>query len=147
MAKVKISRGLQANYNAIPVKDGDTIYVCTDTGHCYLGDILLSPAAILSVASGLRIYYNGADVTDDATMQQTIANVTKRWFGSISQYAKLVHDNQVEQGVAYHLIPNPDWEESDEESLAYIKNKPTILDVTVLNGNVNTNKIMKLFYK
>lgn len=145
MAKVKISRGLQANYNAIPVKDGDTIYVCTDTGRCYLGDIPLSPNAIFSMDSGLRIYYNGVDVTDDATMQQTIANVTKRWFGSISQYAKLVHDNQVEQGVAYHLIPNPDWEETDEESLGYIKNKPAIIDVDA-QGNDNSKNLI-MFYK
>lgn len=55
MAKVKISRGLQANYDAIQTKDGDTIYVCTDTGLCYLGNILLSPTD----TSANMVFLNG----------------------------------------------------------------------------------------
>lgn len=151
MAKVKMSRGLQANYDALPVKDGDTIYICTDTGNTYLGSKkldadwteIVKPTLLLQ--GGLKVYLNGQDVTVDASVQPLDAST--QWFGTASQYARLVHDNQVQTNVAYYLLPNADWEETDEESLAYIKNKPTILDVTTLNGNNNSNKIMKLFYK
>lgn len=98
----------------------------------------------LSLNNGLRVYLNGVDVTNIANVQPLDA--ARQWFGSASQYAKLVHDNLVENDVAYYLQPNPDWDETDEESLSYIKNKPKILDVTTEDTNAN-NKKMILFYK
>lgn len=98
----------------------------------------------LSLHGGLKVYLNGVDVTNIANVQPLDA--ARQWFGSASQYAKLVHDNLVENDVAYYLQPNPDWDETDEESLSYIKNKPKILDVTTEDTNAN-NKKMILFYK
>ena len=143
-----MSRGLQANYDAIPVKDADTIYICIDTGNTYLGDKKLDadwvtidkPQIILN--SGLKVFLNGVDVTNNSSVQTLDAK--KQWFGTAASYARLVRDNEVQNDVAYHLMPNPDWEEKDEESLAYIMHKPTILD-----AKMNENHTMKLdfFYK
>jgi hypothetical protein len=151
MAKVKMFRGLQANYDAIPIKDGDAVYICTDTGNSYLGDKKLDAdwnyieKPTIELHGGIRVYLDGVDVTNNASVQTL--NASRQWFGSMSQYARLVHDNQVQSGVAYHLYPNPDWDESDEESLAYIKNKPTILDVSIGDTSQSNNKNMILFYK
>lgn len=108
----------------------------------FLEDLVRKPT--LSLNNGLRVYLNGVDVTNIANVQPLDA--ARQWFGSASQYAKLVHDNLVENDVAYYLQPNPDWDETDEESLSYIKNKPKILDVTTEDTNAN-NKKMILFYK
>ncbi len=146
-----MSRGLQANYDALPTKDSDTVYICTDTGNSYLGskkldaDWLSIVKPYLVLNNGLKVYLNGIDVTNNPNVQTLDAST--QWFGTASQYAKLVHDGQVQSGVAYHLYPNPDWDETNEDSLAYIKNKPMILDVTVENTSQTNNKIMKLFYK
>lgn len=113
------------------------------TGGTFNGAPVSKPS--LMMYNGLKVYLNGVDVTNDQNVQTLDA--TTQWFGSASQYARLVHDNQVQSGVAYHLYPNPDWDESDEESLSYIKNKPTILDVTIGNTTQSNNKNMILFYK
>ena len=91
--------------------------------------------------SGLTVMLNGVDVSHNPSAQATC---TSKWYGSASAYANLVRDGLVRSGVAYYLAPNPDWDETNEESLSFIMHKPTILD-----AKMNENHTMKLdfFYK
>lgn len=93
MAKVKISRGLQANYNAIPVKDGDTIYVCTDSGNIYVGELpVFEPNAYIDASlEGKIITFttHGADGTNgtdtlDLSVFQTASEVAQAIAAAIS---------------------------------------------------------------
>ena len=52
MAKVKLSRGTQSNYDNLQNKDPDTVYIRTDTGNMYLGHKLLSQRIPLGGESG-----------------------------------------------------------------------------------------------
>ena len=137
MAEFKISRGLQENYNAIQEKDCDTIYICTDTGNSYLGSKKLDADWVnlikpnLYLNNGLRVYYNGVDVTNDASMQQIVANAPTHWHGSQAAYNELADQNQLQPGVAYFIHVQPDWSETDPKHLGYIKNKPDIMDMTM----------------
>lgn len=142
MADFKISRGLQASYDAMTEKDSDTIFVCLDTGLCYLGDIRLSPERVEMLTSGQRVFLNGVDVTDDTSMQQAVANASSHWYGSQGSYNELVDNNQVQAGIAYHIMVQPDWNESNTKHLGYILNKPSVLDVTHVDDH-----ILKFFYK
>lgn len=84
MAKVKIARGIQANYNSIQNKDTDTIYICTDSGNMYLGSLALfeSNAYVDSSITGKIVTFtthgnNGTTGTDtlDLSVFQTAAEV------------------------------------------------------------------------
>lgn len=50
MAQIKLNKGTYAAYQALPVKDGNTIYFCTDSGHLYLGGTLLVGGSVTSVS-------------------------------------------------------------------------------------------------
>lgn len=147
MAEVKISRGLQANYDAIPTKDGDTIYVCTDTGRCFLGDIPLSPRAARLLFGGLKVYYNGQDVTNVEDIQEEVANARAQWYGSQGDYNELLANNQVQNGVAYYIQVQADWNNNDTTSLGHILNKPDFLDVAVENVPGNTAYRLRFHYR
>lgn len=157
MGKLKCVQITTNAFNSLSPKDGDTLYFVNDTGTfgpdsseadglLYLGDKLISSQPSINLYNGLKVYYNGNDVTNDVTMLRTVANARKHWYGSTSQYVKMELDHIVENGVAYHLIPNPDWEESDEDSLSYIQNKPNIMDASVFVIGNNQNGLC-LFYK
>ncbi len=49
MAQIKLSKGLYSAYTALPTKDADTVYFCTDSGHLYLGTTLLVGGSVTSV--------------------------------------------------------------------------------------------------
>lgn len=98
MAKVKIDRGLQQNYNAIQEKDGDKIYVCTDSGNIYVGDTLVfEPNAYIDASINEKIVTftthgthgtNGTD-TLDLSMFQTgseVAQAIAAALASIPEY-------------------------------------------------------------
>ena len=97
MAKVKFSRGSQNSYKNLRVKDGDTIYVCTDTGNIYLGDdLLFEPNAYIeSSISGKTVTFkthgangtNGSD-TLDLSVFQTSAEVQSAISAAISSAYK-----------------------------------------------------------
>ena len=91
--------------------------------------------------NGLAVMFNGVDISHNPLVQATC---TSKWYGSASAYANLVRNGQVREGVAYYLTPNPDWDETNEESLSFIMNKPNVLD-----AKINENHTMKLdfFYK
>lgn len=147
MAKVKMYRGLQVNYDAIAVKDGDTVYFCTDTGRCFLGDIPLSPRAARLLFGGLKVYYNGQDVTNVDAMQVEVANAATQWYGSQGAYDELVANNQVQNGVAYYIQVQADWNNNDTTSLGHIPNKPDFLDVAVENVPGNTAYKLRFHYR
>ena len=145
MAKVKMYRGLQASYDALPTKDIDAVYICKDSGRCFLGDIPLSPKSPIQLNSGLRIYYNGSEVTLDTSMQQEVAYAPLHWYGSFEDYEALLEGDDVQDGIAYHIMIQPNWDESNISSLAYIKNKPALLDVAVENVPGYTSYLLRFF--
>ena len=49
MAQIKLSKGLYSAYTALPTKDANTVYFCTDSGHLYLGTTLLIGGSVTSV--------------------------------------------------------------------------------------------------
>lgn len=49
MAQIKLSKGLYSSYTALPTKDANTVYFCTDSGHLYLGTTLLVGGSVTSV--------------------------------------------------------------------------------------------------
>ena len=49
MAQIKLSKGLYSAYTALPTKDANTVYFCTDSGHLYLGTTLLVGGSVTSV--------------------------------------------------------------------------------------------------
>lgn len=150
MAEFKIKRGAQSSYDAMAVKDPDTMYICLDSGRAYVGEVLLSdrvqsdwlqsdasatdfirnlPRHLSS--SGLRIYYNGTDVTSDVSMMDAVAHAKSHWYGSQASYNALSDGGLVEAGVAYHIQVQADWSETDQTHLGYIKNQPMLLDMDV----------------
>lgn len=148
MADVNISRGQQEGYNALEYKDPDTIYICLDTGRMYVGEKLIADniqanwlqtderaldyirnLPWYAATGGEKIYYNGADVTNDTAMRSSVAHAKGHWYGTQSRYNALVDAGQVEAGVAYHIKVLPDWNETDTSHLGYIKNQPNILDM------------------
>lgn len=146
MAEFKINRGLQANYDAMPEKDSDAIYVCVDTGFCYLGDKLLSPRAAKSFSSGLRVYYNGQDVTDSQTLPDIVRRCEGHWYGSYSSYDELLLNDAIRPNIVYHIEVQADWDEKDETSLAYIQNKTRVMDASAVAIPMSNDKILSLFY-
>ena len=93
MAKVKFSRGSQRSYEAIQLKDDDTIYVCTDTGNIYLGEkLLFEPGAYIgSSINGKTVTFRthgangtGGSVTLDLSVFQTAAEVQSAISAAIS---------------------------------------------------------------
>ena len=151
MADFKISRGLQSGYDALSEKDPDTMYICLDSGRAYVGEVLLSDrvqadwlqadsSAIDFIknlprhlsSSGIRIYYNGTDVTYNTSMMDAVAHARAHWYGSQASYNALVDASQVEAGIAYHIQVQADWSEDDPTHLGYIKNQPNLLDMEVV---------------
>ena len=141
-----------AAFDMLVEKDGEVLYFVNETGtfgpesletdgDIYLGDKLLTgtnwtdvlnkPSTVL--ASGLKIYYNGVDVTNNASMQQTVANAVTHWYGSQGAYNNLVDNNQVKTGVAYHIQVQSDWSEDDPNHLGHIKNQPNLLNMEVVS--------------
>lgn len=49
MVQIKLSKGLYSAYTALPTKDANTVYFCTDSGHLYLGTTLLVGGSVTSV--------------------------------------------------------------------------------------------------
>ncbi|MBQ5959000.1 MAG: hypothetical protein IJL44_07440, partial [Bacteroidales bacterium] len=97
MAKVKFSRGSQRSYEAIQLKDDNTIYVCTDTGNIYLGGkLLFEPGAYIgSSISGKTVTFRthgangtGGSVTLDLSVFQTAAEVQSAINAAISSVYK-----------------------------------------------------------
>lgn len=137
---VKLETGLQTDFESITTKDNNTVYICSDTGRCYKGDRLLSPRVSQIYTSGLKVYYNGVDVTTSADLNTIVENAIGDWYGSQGAYNELVDDNTVQAGVLYHIEVQADWNENDPNHLGFIKNKPN-----VLNMNVEDNTA-KFFY-
>lgn len=137
---VKLETGLQTDFKSITTKDNNTIYICSDTGRCYKGDRLLSPRVSQIYTSGLKVYYNGVDVTTSADLDTIVENAIGDWYGSQGAYNELVDDNTVQAGVLYHIEVQADWNENDPNHLGFIKNRPN-----VLNMNVEDNTA-KFFY-
>lgn len=137
---VKLETGLQTDFESITTKDNNTVYICSDTGRCYKGDRLLSPRVSQIYTSGLKVYYNGVDVTTSADLDTIVENAIGDWYGSQGAYNELVDDNTVQAGVLYHIEVQADWNENDPNHLGFIKNKPN-----VLNMNVEDNTA-KFFY-
>ena len=142
MADFKIMQGLQAGYDALPEKYGDTVYLCTDTGHSYLGTKLLSPRVAQIYASGKKVYYNGSDVTSSADLESIVQNARGDWYGSQTAYDELTDANTVQAGILYHIEVQPDWSETDPSHLGYVKNQPNILDMQ----HVEETHTLKFFY-
>ena len=137
---VKLETGLQTDFESITTKDNNTVYICSDTGRCYKGDRLLSPRVSQIYTSGLKVYYNGVDVTTNTDLDTIVENAIGDWYGSQGAYNELVDDNTVQAGVLYHIEVQADWNENDPNHLGFIKNKPN-----VLNMNVEDNTA-KFFY-
>lgn len=133
---------MQANYDALPVKAMDTVYICTDTGHCYLGEQMLSPRVAMSLASGKRVYYNGEDVTSSVSLPEYCRNAVGDWYGSMGAYNEILDNGQLQVGVLYHIEVQADWSETDEKHLGYIKNQPNILDMQ----HIDETHTLKFFY-
>lgn len=146
MAEFKINRGLQVNYDAIPVKDGDAIYVCVDTGFCYLGDKLLSPRAKKNFDSGLKVFYSGVDVTNSEALPYIVRSCEGEWYGSQGSYETLVENDNVNPNILYHIQVQADWDEKNPNSLAFIKNKTRVMDATTEPISMSSDKLLSLFY-
>ena len=142
MADFHIAQGLQAGYDALPSKSGDTVYICTDTGHCYLGSQMLSPRVAMSLASGKKVYYNGSDVTNSVSLPEICRNAVGDWYGSSGAYDEVVANGQLQVGVLYHIEVQSDWSETDSKHLGYIKNQPNILDMQ----HIAETHTLKFFY-
>lgn len=142
MAEFKINRGVQANYDAMASKDSDAIYVCIDTGRCYLGDRLLSPRVSLRLTGGMKLYYNGVDVTESSDLDGIINSASANWYGSMSAYNELVQGGTAQAGVLYHIQVQSDWSEDDPNALGYIKNQPNLLDMEF----VDDEHALRFFY-
>ena len=147
MGRVRCIKLSRAAFEAILEKDDDALYFVNETGtfgpdsletdgDIYLGDKILTETKWINItdkpttqlASGLKIYYNGVDVTNNSSMQQTVANASSHWYGSQEDYNELVLENNVQNNVAYHIKVQTNWSETtDPNSLAYIKNKPDFL--------------------
>ena len=131
---VKLEKGLQDNYDALNTKDNNTVYICSDTGRCYLGEKLLSPRVSQIYTGGLEVYYNGANVTLDEDLDNIVANAVADWYGTQFAYNELVDSNDIQAGVLYHIEVQADWNETDPKHLGYIKNKPNVLNMSVSNN-------------
>lgn len=60
MSKIFMKRGLQAAYDALPIKDPDTLYITLDTGRLFLGSLELcvrDPEIVTSI-----FYFEGVEV-------------------------------------------------------------------------------------
>lgn len=97
--------------------------------------VIKSPTVSRGTAAGQHIFLNGVDVTDDPIIN--IIDATSQWFGSQAAYNELVENNQIQPNVAYHVLPQPDWNETDPNHLGYIKNKPNIMDMEVEDTTAN----------
>ena len=128
---VKLEKGLQDNYDALNTKDNNTVYICSDTGRCYLGEKLLSPRVSQIYTSGLKVYYNGSDVTNSSNLDIIVANAIADWYGTQTAYNELVDNNAIQAGILYHIEVQPDWNETDSKHLGFIKNKPNVLNMNV----------------
>lgn len=150
MALVKFERGLEIDLPDGLSEDGH-IYISTDNGNMYLGlsDGTMLPIAkkaqILFDQSGAsdnrhKVYYNGQDVTNNPDAYKFAKS---HWHGSWEAYKELRDANPslIEQDVAYHIKAQTDWNENDPKSLAYLKNKPNIMDMEVEDTTAN------FFYK
>lgn len=139
MADFKINRGLQENFDALGYYDSDAIYVCVDTGRCYLGSKLLSPRAYKILTSGLKAYYNGVDVTDSPDLPYIVEICTSEWYGSSGAYSELVTASRIVPGVLYLIEAQADWSESDPKKLGYIKNQPNLLNMHFIEESHTLN--------
>lgn len=122
MGELKVSRGSQSGYDAMPQKDNDMLYFCVDTGVIYLGENKFPQT------TDRVVIINGEYVGEGEEID--IIDATSQWFGSVSAYNALVDGGLIQNGVAYHIMLQPNWNENDTTSLAYIQNKPTIPTAT-----------------
>lgn len=71
MAQIKLSKGLYSSYTALPTKDANTVYFCTDSGHLYLGTTLLVGGSVTSVT-----HNTGTEIITIVTQTGTGASST-----------------------------------------------------------------------
>ena len=138
MGRVKCIKATTAEYLALEHPDPDTLYFVNTNGSfspesletggtCYLGDKIISPRAGLSLHNGLKVFWNGTEVTNNPGLGDLVIRAKKNWYGTMAEYRLL--GNNYETDVAYHILPQADWNEDDPTSSAYINNKPDIMDL------------------
>lgn len=133
----KVVRGIQNGEEGqvLATKDGYPTWVDAEE---------LTEKPSLQVQGGFIIMFNGVDVTNNPNVNTL--NASTQWFGTAEAYGALVKNNQVQQGVAYHIMVNPDWNETDPTSLAFIKNKPDIMDLRCVQVS-GTRYNAEFYYK
>ena len=92
--------------------------------------------------SGMKVFYNGNDVTSSANLEEIVNLAVADWYGSSSSYDELVSSSSVQAGVLYHIEVQPDWSESDPRKLSHVKNQPNVLDME----HVDETHELKFFY-
>lgn len=80
MAQIKLNKGTYSAYQALGTKDPNTVYFCTDSGHLYLGAILLIGGAVTSVS------FNGTTNKIDVVTQTGTGPVTNSFDLDLNQY-------------------------------------------------------------
>lgn len=141
MGKVRCIKITTQVFNSLQEKDDNALYFVNDSGTfspesmenggaVYLGNKLITKVTQQSVdlTDGMKVYYNGYDVTNSSDLGFILANANSHWYGSQGAYNALADSQQVMPGVAYHIMVQPDWSETDPSHLGYVKNQPKILD-------------------
>lgn len=144
MGKVRCIKITTNSYENLQTKDDNALYFVNDSGtfspeslevacSVYLGDKLITKQAAQSIIlqGGYKVMYNNQDVSNSENLGFIIASAKKNWYGTQSAYDSKVTAGTIQPNVAYHILVQPDWNEDDPSSLAYIKNKPSILDLDV----------------
>lgn len=80
MAQIKLNKGTFAAYQALGTKDPNTVYFCIDSGHLYLGAILLIGGAVTNVS------FNSTTNKIDVVTQTGTGPVTNSFDLDLSQY-------------------------------------------------------------
>lgn len=80
MAQIKLNKGTYSAYQALGTKDPNTVYFCTDSGHLYLGALLLIGGAVTSVS------FNGSTNKIDVVTQTGTGPVTNSFDLDLTQY-------------------------------------------------------------
>ena len=144
MGRVHCVKATTDWFEALSEKDEDTLYFVNDTGtfsplsmetsgKIYLGDKLISShaAQLLILQGGQKVMYNGVDVSNSSQLGYIVAAADGNWYGTQSAYNKKVQAGTVQNGIAYHIKPQADWNNTDPDSLSYIQNKPDVMDLRV----------------
>ena len=87
----------------------------------------------------------GRPVPEGQEKVKGLGRFPKSKSGAFTQCGYLIAmlDNELKQSgrlntnTLYHVEVQPDWNETNEDNLGYIKNKPDVMNMTVSNGTAN----------